>query len=90
MADTVRGYLTQLPSGALVYVGRDTAKGEDSDYYIGFRNVGNVDTKLVLSQEAVAALRESLDRPLPTELDEEFPHKIEWEFVNLEADWRQG
>lgn len=75
----ILGRSIQLSEGRIVFVGTDMeAPGMN---YLAFRNANGDDNKFVLSDEAVAALKELLSDPLAGMPLKDFPHKMVWKCV---------
>lgn len=77
MDNPVRGYLEQLDDTRLVFLGR--REDEPNTFYLGFRNGEGVDTKLKVSDEALAALiRLRLALSASKDDMQDFPHGPTW------------
>lgn len=84
----VLGYLERLDEQRLVFLGQ--SDDEPNTFYLAFRNIDGVDTKLKLSSEAFAALLR-LRRKLTTskEPKTDYPHGSMWHgrWIVSNVDW---
>lgn len=77
--DDVLGRHIDLPDGRVVFLGQ--SKKHPENRYVAFKNAEGRDTKLVLSAEALNALKKLLTSPMTGMPLATFPHRFEWRLV---------
>lgn len=77
---SVLGRMVKLDDTRIVFLG--TSDKQPDTYYLAFRSKEDIDTKLVLTGEAMRSLTQLINDPeygLPLC---DFPHKSTWELVS--------